>query len=75
MVLLKIHDLSGKSVLLTQQRDLSGDLGWTQAIAGENIEESKIDDYITRAVKRDPDLWVIEIEDRALNNPFEGKIF
>ena len=26
------------------------------------------------ALKRDPDLWVVEVEDRAGRHPFDGKI-
>ena len=74
-VLLKINALNRTCILLIQQRDLDGNLGWTRVLKEEIIEETKADDYIRRAVSRDPDLWVIEIEDRELKNPFEGKIF
>lgn len=74
-VLLKINGLERGCILLTQQRDLmTGKLGWMHALAEENPEEGAIDAYIRRALDRDPDLWVIEIEDREKRNPFEGSL-
>ncbi len=71
-ILLKINNLQGICLLLIQQRDLDGKLGWMNAIGKEQVEESDADQYIQRAISRDPDLWVIEIEDQNMNNPFEG---
>ncbi|MCB1563668.1 MAG: DUF1491 family protein [Alphaproteobacteria bacterium] len=74
-VLLKINGLEHGCILLTQQRDLmTGKLGWMHALDEESPEESAIDAYIRRALDRDPDLWVIEIEDRKKRNPFEGAL-
>ena len=71
MVLLKLNGLEKGCRLLTQQRDLDGVLGWADATKDEILDEKKADDYIRRAIARDPDLWVIEIEDRAMANPFD----
>lgn len=74
IVLLKINALDGFCRLLIQQRDFDTDkLIWVGALKEEIVEEAKADDYIHRATARDPDLWVIEIEDREKNNPFEKK--
>ena len=73
-VLLKINNLSGQCALLVQQRNLEGHMGWMYAMNKEQVEEADADAYIQRATSRDPDLWVIEIEDREMQNPFEGNI-
>lgn len=74
IVLLKLNGLSGVCSLLIQQRDLDGKMGWMHAMGKEHVEERDADQYIQRAISRDPDLWVIEIEDREMKNPFEGKV-
>lgn len=66
MVLQKISDMTGRCRLLTQQRDLLGKLVWINALQDDFVDESEADKYIRRAVERDPDLWVVEIEDRDM---------
>ena len=63
IVLQKIADMKGQSRLLIQQRNLNGVLVWMNALAEEVMPERDADSYIERAIARDPDLWVIEIED------------
>ncbi len=70
-VTLKINGLENGCRVLIQQRDIEGKLGWANAMKEETVTEAKADDYIRRAVSRDPDVWVIEIEDRQRRNPFE----
>jgi len=74
MVLLRINRLEAGSLLLNEARDADGNRGWMPALAGRLADEAEAQGYIERAVKRDPDLWVIEVEDRSGRNPFEGRI-
>jgi hypothetical protein len=60
--------------VFSQSRDGEGRLGWLDPFDGAAVEEAKADDYIRRSVKRDPDVWVVEVEDPSGKNPFEGKI-
>lgn len=73
-VLLKLNGQGNGFRILTQIRDIEGNLGWMHALGKEDVEETVIDAYIRRSLERDPDIWVVEIEDRNLENPFEGKI-
>src|SRR5262245_7775259 len=73
-VMLKLFAPGQGAKVLQQQRDLDGVMGWMELFNGDIVEENKADDYIRRAVDRDPDVWVIEIEDKGFVNPFEGKI-
>ena len=63
------------SKILNQSRDNDGNIGWMDPFESEIVDETRADQYIQRAIARDPDVWVIEVEDVTGKNPFEGKIF
>jgi hypothetical protein len=71
-VLLKLNQLEAGCRVLVQARGADGTLGWLEALGGGLVPEREADAYISRAVGRDPDLWVIEVEDRQGRNPFAG---
>jgi hypothetical protein len=73
-LLVKINRLDDRCRLLSQARDIEGNLGWLAAFKGAEVPEAEADAYIARAVDRDPDLWVIEVEDREGRQPFEGRM-
>lgn len=61
-VLVKLNTLDGRAVAFQRSFDLmSGDRQWIELSAGE---EAEVDDAITRQRGFDPDLWVVEVEDR-----------
>ena len=68
-VLLKINLIEHGCKLLTMARNETGQLNWISAFSCELAVEQEIDSYIQRAIQRDPDVWVIEIEDRDGRNP------
>lgn len=74
LLLLKINLLNGTSRLLSQTRDLDGNLAWFAATKEEDLPEGAANDHIARVIARDPDLWAIEIESRDGWHPFEGKV-
>jgi hypothetical protein len=62
-VLVKVNTLDGQAVALQRRTDLvSGDRVWMELAAGPEVE---VDGAIARQRGFDPDLWVIEVEDRT----------
>ncbi len=72
-ILLKINNMSGLCRILAQESDEHGTKRWVSPLLKSDLLESDVDAYIERARSRDPDLWVIEVEQRNLMNPFEEK--
>lgn len=62
-VLVKLATLDGNAVVFQRSFDLmSGERVWAELCSGV---EADVDEAITRQRGFDPDVWVIEVEDRA----------
>ncbi len=73
-ILLKLdRGMKGCSVL-SQVRDQDGEQAWMYGGGGESIADADAEDYIKRQIGRDPDLWVIEIEDPNDRYVIDGAI-
>lgn len=71
LILVHLNNLSGENILLTQQRDLDGNLKWQKIHSEEVLDNIQVSEKIEKHLSFDDDLWVVEIEDRGMCNPFE----
>ena len=62
-VILVVARLDGTCLLLNQARDGKGNLVWARPL-GDWGEEAKARSWLDKQIKFDPDLWIVEIEDR-----------
>jgi hypothetical protein len=67
-VILTVSRLDGTSLLLNQARNGKGELVWARPL-GDWSEEAKARSWLDKQIRFDPDLWIVEIEDR------EGRAF
>jgi hypothetical protein len=61
-VAVKLNTLDGAAVAFTRSWDASGRRVWTPLVAGL---ETDVDAALVRQRRYDPDLWIVEVEDRA----------
>ena len=66
-VLLKINRLDGTCAVLAPTVGDDGTRAWFVATK-DFVTEETADAYVARQLKFDPDLWVIEVEDRQGRN-------
>ena len=62
-VILRIDRGDSGCEVLNQVRDMDGTMKWMRVGGPAPISEAEAAPLIERQTKRDPDLWVIEIED------------
>lgn len=62
-IFLKIARLDGTCVVLNQARRGDGELVWAKPL-GESADEARAGEYFAKQMRFDPDLWIVEIEDR-----------
>jgi hypothetical protein len=64
-VLIKVADLKGQAWAYAPRTSMDGVRIFVD-LASQNVgpDEREVDDYIQRVGQRDPDAWIIEIEDR-----------
>ncbi len=64
-VLVKVATLDGRARLYAPARDGAGDRVWLDLSAGPLGEDERaVDAHIAKRAETDPDLWVVEIEDK-----------
>jgi len=67
-VIIKVDRLDGQVLVLNQARNAKGELVWAQVLGGW-ADGKRARDWCDKQVGFDPDLWIVEIEDR------EGRAF
>jgi hypothetical protein len=67
-VFLRISRPDRTSMVLSQARRGEGDLVWLKPL-GDAADDDKVRAYFEKQTKFDPDIWIVEIEDR------EGRAF
>ncbi|MEM7224343.1 MAG: DUF1491 family protein [Pseudomonadota bacterium] len=56
--------------VITQARNADGHIFWIPVFGERQVAKAEAQDYLIRAVRRDPDLWIIEIESTNGRNLF-----
>jgi hypothetical protein len=73
-VLLKLNDRAAGVTVLAQARGPNGGLVWMRATGPSPVAETDADSYIARQRRRDPDVWVVEIESASTGSVIDGPI-
>lgn len=74
-VYLKINRLGPGFTILALARDMDGGLSWRSRTGEEPVPEADADAVLEKERRIDPDIWVLEIEDREGRNPLENALF
>jgi hypothetical protein len=73
-VLLKLNRFEEGVTVYTQASSTTDTPAWSRGTGPKPVTEAEADAYIERQVKYDPDVWVLEIEDRKGQYKMDGKI-
>ena len=73
-ILLKLDRGKTGCCVLLQVRGLDGKPGWMYGCGTKLIGDIEAEYYIKRQIDRDPDLWVVEIEDPKGRYELDGDI-
>ena len=73
-VLLKLNRFEEGVTVYTQAATMNDEPTWSRGTGPKPVSEAEADAYIERQVKYDPDVWVLEIEDRRGQYKLDGKV-
>lgn len=63
-VVIRVNRLDGSSVVYAQARRGDGAAIWIRGTGESPVSDDAAEAYLARALRVDPDLWIVEVEDR-----------
>ncbi|MEQ8322135.1 MAG: DUF1491 family protein [Rhodospirillales bacterium] len=63
-ILIRLDRLDGTSIVMSQSRDAEGRQVWLMRNDALPMPDPDVEEYLQRRIKSDPDIWILEIEDR-----------
>ncbi|MDD5585357.1 MAG: DUF1491 family protein [Alphaproteobacteria bacterium] len=72
-VLLKIDLLDGTARVLSQVQ-MDNELVWSPVSRNDPMPNEQAESYLEKQLNFDPDMWVVEIEDRKGRHWFPGRV-
>ena len=63
-LIIKVNHLGPGCLVLAPANSMDGGRQWRRATGDDLVPEAEADAYIERQLNMDPDIWVLEIEDR-----------
>lgn len=73
-ILIKLNHLNGTFEVFARATSGTGERIWLRGTGKAPVDEPTADAYLQRKLQRDPDLWIIEIEDRAGRHLLDDKV-
>jgi hypothetical protein len=61
-VLLVTRRRNGHVQVFSRTMNMDGDYSWTVAVEGGTEEVAKVNDYLERQTRHDPDLWIVDLD-------------
>jgi hypothetical protein len=71
-ILVRIEDAERKVVVWTQVTNLDGERAWMRGTGPVPVSFEEAENYVKRAIERDYDIWIIDIEDRHGRYSLDG---
>jgi hypothetical protein len=62
------------NMVLTQFREVTGELAWMRGTGPEPVNEEATDNFVKKQISYDSDLWVVEFDAADYLPPFDGKV-
>lgn len=72
-IFVRVNRLDGTAGVLTIFTHMDGDRRWRVVLPPRTLER-EVDAHMQREIKRDPDIWIIDIEDAQGRHFLEEKI-